>query len=362
MNISSLIQHKLLIYSLLVYIVFSIVVSVVGATPNLFETTIMNMLNALGGVMLVAALYDITLREHYQQETTKNFVKSLFLENGYLDKFNDEDLIEMMGNIQWKLLDPSKNEDYKRKLIYLMNSKLMPMGKGSAQDEKQNSVFDYYHENLLMKKSSDNKVIECKIMIEYKLSNNSKKVGKTKQEIFSKKYIDPSVIKRGRDPLQLKKLSITADGIQTTFNDEMIKNRIKLAIGDDENQNTISNTDTTMVQLQEKIDPHTNDGKESKQFLIEFENTLLVEKEFIIYIPYNDTTYSHLFNRPIMNYHIRVRDENAKKVTGILRSAFHKKDDDSITVKSIDDKEAEIKLNNDLLLPKEGVIIFSDRY
>lgn len=63
----------------------------------------------------------------------------------------------------------------------------------------------------------------------------------------------------------------------------------------------------------------------------------------------------------MLNYSFRFRDENAKRVSAILRSAFHKKSDDTIIIKNTQPNEINIILKDDLLLPKEGLSAVSIR-
>jgi len=359
---SDFIKNQFILYSLFAFILYAIISGLAGATPHFLVLTLMNLVNALGGLLLIAGLYDVTMKEKYQRETTNQFVKTLFLEDKYIDSFNDDDLIAMMGNIQRKLLNVNKNKDFKDKVLYLINSKILPLGRGKLADDYANSIFEDYDENVVMKqvKIDEALFIEFSVSVKYKLLNNSDKKS-LEQEIFTRKFIDKSVESCSSPALVLNELEITIDGKHTKYTKTMIDDMITLIKDIETPQNTISNTQTVMFQFQEKY-IHEPGGEEVyKPFTKKFYNSIQVAKKYKVLTPIDDVIYGHLFHRPIMNFSIRVRDESATKLTGMLRSAFHKRNDDKISIESSTPNEVEIKLKNDLLLPQEGVVFFSQR-
>lgn len=292
------------------------------------------------------------MKDKFQEETTTNFVKTLLLENNYLKNFNLREIENMMLKLENKIIASDKNEHYKNKIINLIHNKILPMGAGNSSLNELNTFFEYYDEEIIYEKSEENKFVKCKIITNYKLINNSEKA--ISQTIFTKKAFNSKILNDIDIPLEVSSLELIIDGNRenqyTNIGNKFIVKKIA------QEAISISNNETIVMQIQEK-----EDESNSIEFKREFMESIVVKKELKIIIPYDDIIYGHTFHRPMLNYSIRFRDNNANEVIGILRSAFHEKTDDTITVTKPQANEIVIKLNDDLLLPKEGVTIVTIR-
>lgn len=346
MNVSNLIKNSFFITSLSSYLIYFILTAVFSGVNNMLLSVVLNLLNALGGVTLVTALYDVTFREKYQNETTKEFVKTIFLEKEYIEQFTDETLNKMLLNIQKQLLRNQTNIDYKNRVISLIQDKIMPMGNATHEDERINSYFEHYAEEVIYEKSNYKKVIKCTNIIEYKLINGSE--NKMQQVVLTEKFI-PN-LPEGITPLKLIKLEVSVDGTTTIYDVNEFT-----YVETDKKQDSLSSDNGTSYQIQRTV------STENKVFSLDVHKFIYVKKEIELYISYDDVIYGHTFHRPLLNYDLRLRDENATKVSAIMRSAFHKNQDDTISMRNIRPNEIRITLVNDLLLPKEGVAVISIR-
>lgn len=354
MKVNDAIKNQFILYSLGVFLLYFVLNSLnpITADSNIIYITFLNLINALGSLLLITGLYDVVLKDKFQKETTTNFVKTLLLENDYLQNFNLKEIENMMLKLENKVICSDKNEHYKKKIINLIHDKILPMGGGTNDSDEINTFFEHYDEEIIYEKSDDKKFVTCKIITNYKLINNSNKT--ISQTIFTKKVFNSKILESISTPLEVASLELIIDGKKqdgyTNIGDKFIVEKVeKEAV-------SISNDDTIVMQIQEKKD-ETN----TIEFKRKFKDSIVVKKELKITIPYDDIIYGHTFHRPMLNYSIRFRDNNAKEVIGILRSAFHKKTDDTITITKPQDNEIVIKLNDDLLLPKEGITMVTIR-
>jgi hypothetical protein len=358
MKVSDAIKNQFIIFSLVAFLIYFALNSLfpITATSNILYISILNIINAIGGLFLITGLYDVVLKDKFQKETTVNFVKTLLLENNYLKNFNLEEIENMMLKLENKVICSDKNEHYKKKIINLIHDKILPMGSGTSGSDELNTFFEYYNEEIIYSTSINKDFLECKVITDYKLINNSN--DKISQTIFTKKMLNRKVFEYRDVPLEVKSLELTIDGkVIDDYKDSTSLKDIFKVESDVGGAISITNEDNTVMQIQEK----TSDGSTAIEFKREFKESIVVKKELKIVIPYDDVTYGHTFHRPMLNYSIRFTDENAKKVIGVLRSAFHKKTDDTITITNPQDNTVVIKLNDDLLLPKEGITIVTIR-
>ncbi|NVJ53182.1 MAG: hypothetical protein HWD90_05770 [Campylobacteraceae bacterium] len=361
MKVSEAIKNQFIVYSLSSFLVYFIFTSIfpITQTSSSFYVTFLNIINAAGGLFLVTGLYDVILKDKFQEETITSFVKTLLLENDYLKKFDNDEIEKMILKLENKLLKDNKNKYYKNKLINLIHKKLLPMGSGNSTHEELNTFFEYYNEELIYDLSKDKKFINCKVITEYKLINNSD--DEITQTIFTRKFLDPKISEYDGVALELEKLEVVIDGtLLSEYNDSSQLKNMFTVVNELNDSISISNEEPLKMQIKEKIKIEKT-GEELQEFRRKFKNSIIVKKELKIVIPYEDIMYGHTFHRPMLNYTFRFTDNNAKKVVGILRSAFHKKTDDTITVNNPQDNIVIIKLNNDLLLPKEGINVVSIR-
>jgi len=288
-----------------------------------------------------------------------DIIKSLQQKKNKLDKIPLPKLQNMLLKLENKILKDNTNKLYKDKLTNLINNKIIPMGNGTSKDNILNTYFNYYNEKIICKKSIDKDFIICKTMVDYELINNSDE--EISQEIFTVKSFEPSTFNTNKNILKLLSFDITIDGVKedTIFDEKVIDEKFKIVKLEAETQ-TISTIQPVRLQLQEKI--KNNIGEEELiKFSRLFKKSIRVKKEIEVIIPYSDTFYAHVFHRAMLNYSFDFRDENALKVDSMLNSAFHKRSDDTIVIRSTQDNEISVNVTNDLILPKEAIIIISKR-
>ncbi len=354
MKVSDMIKNKFIILSLIAYLIYFIIA---GQYPPQNENTIyitfLNLINSLGAFLLVTGLYDVVLKEKFQEETTKNFVKTLLLENEYLKKFTSGEIKNMILKLEKEFINENKNSEYKTKIIKFINENMLPMGAGESKNVALNTFFEYYNEEIIYEESKNTDFIRGRLLIKYKLVNNSD--NETSQTIFTKKSYSRKVFDQYTEPIKVKKLEITIDNKdKKIYSSDELKSLFVFE-KDSYEPITITSEDNTGVQIRKK-----HNGK-NIEFKENFKNYIIVNKELEIIIPYDDVTYGHTFHRPMLNYKIRFTDKNSQKVLGRLNSAFHKKEDDTITIRNLEKNVIEMQLNDDLLLPKESIHVVSFR-
>lgn len=360
MKTGEIIKNKFIIISLSCFLLYFILS---GKWPPLPEDTlyisILNLINAIGALFLVTGFYDVTLKEKFQDETINKFVNTLLLKDEYIDNFKEIEIKNMIKKLQQKLLKNNNHNIYRRKIMSLINDKLLKMANGELEENELKTFFKNYEEELIYEKSKDKKFVVCSLFVNYTLVNLSKDI--INQTIFTKKYFEQNISQYTGKPLELIELKIIIDGKEDKRYKD--KNKLNEIFGINKNiieSISISNQNQVPMQLQEKT--KDNNGNEIlKEFSISFSKEIIVEKKLKLVIPYHDIIYGHTFHRPMLNYSFRFRDENAKSVHAVLRSAFHKKSDDTITIKNPKPNEITISLKEDLLLPKEGLSAVSIR-
>lgn len=360
MKIGEIIKNKFIVISLLCFLLYFILS---GKFPPLATDTIyisiLNLINAVGALFLITGFYDVTLKEKFQDETINKFVNTLLLKDEYLDNFKENEIKGMLKKLEQKLLKNNNNHIYRAKVMSLINNKLLKMANGESEENELKTFFKNYDEELIYEKSTDGKFVICNLFINYHLVNLSK--DNISQTIFTKKYFPSNISEYQGNPFQLLELKITVDGKEITKYKDKTKLSEYFGISKDIVESiSISNQDQIPMQLQEKI-KETNGTEKFKEFEISFSREIIVEKRLKLVIPYDDIVYGHTFHRPMLNYSFRFRDDNAKRVSATLRSAFHKKSDDTITIKNTQANEITIILKDDLLLPKEGLSAVSIR-
>lgn len=296
--------------------------------------------------------------ENIRNEIIDKMINTLLLKDEYIDSIKETEIKKILSKFQRKLLKNNTNIIYKNKIIKFINNKLLKMAAGELEENELKTFFNSYDEELIYEKSKDKKFVVCNLFINYNLVNLSKDT--ISQTIFTKKYFPINISEYDGEPLELIDLKIIVDGIELAKYKDKSKLSEYFGINKDVVESiSISNQDQIPMQLQERI---KNDDVETfKEFEISFSKEIIVEKRLKLIIPYDDIVYGHTFHRPMLNYSFRFRDENAKRVSATLRSAFHKKSDDTITVKNTQANEINIILKDDLLLPKEGLSAVSIR-
>ncbi len=296
--------------------------------------------------------------ENIKNEIIDKMINTLLLKDEYIDSIKETEIKKILSKFQRKLLKNNTNIIYKNKIIKFINNKLLKMAAGELEENELKTFFNSYDEELIYEKSKDKKFVVCNLFINYNLVNLSKDT--ISQTIFTKKYFPINISEYDGEPLELIDLKIIVDGIELAKYKDKSKLSEYFGINKDVVESiSISNQDQIPMQLQERI---KNDDVETfKEFEISFSKEIIVEKRLKLIIPYDDIVYGHTFHRPMLNYSFRFRDENAKRVSATLRSAFHKKSDDTITVKNTQANEINIILKDDLLLPKEGLSAVSIR-
>lgn len=361
MKISEIIKNKFIIISLLCFIVYF---ALSAEFPSAHDgskvyVSFLNLINAIGALFLVTGFYDVTLKEKFQDETINKFVNTLLLKDEYLDNFEDIKIKGMLKKLEQKLLKNNNNHIYRTKVMSLINNKLLKMTNGESEENELKTFFKNYDEELIYEKSTDGKFVICKLFINYHLVNLSK--DNICQTIFTKKYFPQNISEYEGNSLELLELKIIVDGKEKKEYKDKSKLSELFGVSNNITESiSISNQDQIPMQLQEKI-IDTNGNEIFKEFEISFNKEIIVEKKLKVVIPFDDIVYGHTFHRPMINYSFRFRDENAKKVSATLRSAFHKKSDDTITIKNTQPNEINIILKDDLLLPKEGLSAVSIR-
>lgn len=360
MKIGEIIKNKFIVISLLCFLLYFILS---GKFPPLATDTIyisiLNLINAVGALFLITGFYDVTLKEKFQDETINKFVNTLLLKDEYLDNFKEIEIKGMLKKLEQKLLKNNNNHIYRTKVMSLINNKLLKMASGESEENELKTFFKNYDEELIYEKSTDRKFVVCNLFVNYHLVNLSK--DNISQTIFTKKYFPQNISEYEGVPLELLELKIIVDGKEKTeYKDKSKLNKLFGVSNNITESISISNQEQIPMQLQEKI-IDTNGKEIFKEFEMNFNKEIIVEKRLKVVIPFDDIVYGHTFHRPMINYSFRFRDENAKKVSATLRSAFHKKSDDTITIKNTQPNEINIILKDDLLLPKEGLSAVSIR-
>ena len=96
-----------------------------------------------------------------------------------------------------------------------------------------------------------------------------------------------------------------------------------------------------------------------------FKNRLIVHKKIKISTLHDDIHYSHIFNRPTLNYTIRYLDENVSTdtkdyLTLRLFSGLNKKSSDKIHP-TLAGNSISLSVSEGILLPGEGISIVALR-
>ncbi|PHO10305.1 hypothetical protein CPG37_04465 [Malaciobacter canalis] len=358
MKVTEAIQNKFIVLSLITFLGYFIISGQFPPGPQqTIYVTFLNLLNAIGGLLLITGLYDVTLKEQFQNETIENFIKTLYLDNKYVSRFKKEELRNIFAKVLKEFIKSDINSIYKNKITEHISKNIIPMARGEHSDSKINTYFKHYDEQIVCFKSKDKNVIRCKVATSYELINNTSLP--ISQTIFTLKNIPNCHSLNFDKVLKLISLKIFVDGKEEKqySKPDFLKENFKVAEAN--GQSTSVSTYSERVQIKQIV--KKGEEEELIEFKKKFNKKLKVKKVFEIDIPYFDNNYTHIFHRPILNYSLTYKDYNASKVEGVLISAFHKKSDDTIHMNPIEENEFKIELKEDLVLPKEGLTVISRR-
>jgi len=356
-------------YKFMIYGMASIITSLAMPTSIVIDYLIepislsflINTFNALGSILIIGGIFEITMKDKFIKDVTKDFIKALFLDKSSLGHFTQDDLFLMKKNLQQALLG-KRNYHYKNKFSAMLNDSFFQIARGRHKNKEFNMFFDYYTVVIYIKKSLDSKYVEVEFDLKYKLVNNTFDDEGNPREvengIFVKRFFPPFA---KEEPTQeLISMSTTADGIRNTYSATDFTEKIV-------NKDTSDNVKAIKEDVKKQLQKKTGEEDETEEILLKFKDTLILEKKISVKTLYNDINYTHIFKRPTLNYSIHFIDENVDmSITDVdylslrLFSGLNKKNNDKIHP-VLKGNSISLTVSDELLLAGEGIMINSVR-
>ncbi len=362
-----ILPNKIPSYLFIILGLFSIIIYLLIPENHSSEWVqiVRNLFNPLGSILIVGGIFEIAFKEKFIKEVSENFVKTIFLEPNNLNNFKEEDLEQMHSSIQNKLLENNRNSICSQKIVTMINDSFYQMAKGTHNKNIFNTFFQSYISSIYVKKRenmNDDKVT-IEYEMKYELINNKKNGEEVKVDIFAKRFFPLILSSQNTFKTQeLNLLTIKKDDESIIDYSQDIKNSQFEEI-------TLNKDDFDNITIQEQVKrqiQYKKDGNdEFKPLEVSFKNRLIVHKKIKISTLHDDIHYSHIFNRPTLNYTIRYLDENVSTdtkdyLTLRLFSGLNKKSSDKIHP-TLAGNSISLSVSEGILLPGEGISIVALR-